>query len=62
MRRGRVIVGGGDERYFPTVIFGQSGSFRYRRLFGEIELEGFEVSFNKMVSEKKKIYIFLWTP
>ena len=47
MRRGRVIVGGGDERYFPTVIFGQSGSFRYRRLFGEIELEGFEVSFNK---------------
>ena len=47
MRRGRVIVGGGDERYFPTVIFGQSGSFRYRRLFGEIELEGFEVSFNE---------------
>lgn len=62
MRRGRVIVGGGDERYFPTVIFGQSGSFRYRRLFGEIELEGFEVSLIKMVSEKKKIYIFLWTP
>ena len=39
MRRGRVIVGGGDERYFPPVLFGQSGSFRYRRLFGELDLE-----------------------
>lgn len=47
MRRGRVIVGGGDERYFPAVIFGQSGSFRYRRLFGEFEVEGFDVTFNK---------------
>lgn len=47
MRRGRVIVGGGEERFFPHIIFGQSGSFRHRRLFGEIELEGFEVSFNK---------------
>lgn len=47
MRRGRVIVGGGDERYFPAVIFGQSGSFRYRRLFGELEVEGFDVTFNK---------------
>lgn len=47
MRRGRVIVGGGDERYFPPILFGQSGSFRYRRLFGELELEGFDVSFNK---------------
>lgn len=38
MRRGRVIVGGGDERYFPPVLFGQSGSFRYRRLFGSTDI------------------------
>ena len=62
MRRGRVIVGGGDERYFPTVIFGQSGSFRYRRLFGEIELEGFEVSFNKNGFREEEDLYFLWTP
>ena len=47
MRRGRVIVGGGDERYFPQVLFGSPGNFRYKRLFGELELEGFEVTFNK---------------
>lgn len=47
LRRGRVIVGGGEERYFPQMIFGQSGNFRYKRLFGELELEGFDVTFNK---------------
>lgn len=47
MRRGRVIMGGGDERFFPSVIFTQPGNFRYKRLFGELELEGFEVTFNK---------------
>lgn len=47
LRRGRVIVGGGDEHYFPFCIFGSVGNFKYKRLFGELELEGFEVSFNK---------------
>lgn len=47
LRRGRVIVGGGDEHFFPRCIFGSAGTFRYKRLFGELELEGFEVSFNK---------------
>jgi len=46
-RRGRVIEGSHDEKYIPKVLFGQIGSFRYKRLFGELELEGFEVSFNK---------------
>lgn len=46
-RRGRVVMGGGDERFFPSVIFTQPGNFRYKRLFGELELEGFEVTFNK---------------
>ena len=47
MRKGRVIVGGGEERFFPHPIFGQPGGFRYRRIFGELELDGFEVTFNK---------------
>lgn len=33
MRRGRVIVGGGDERYFPQVIFGSPGNFRCRMCY-----------------------------
>lgn len=47
LRRGRVIVGGDDDRFFPSSIFGSSGNFRYKRLFGELELEGFDVTFNK---------------
>ena len=48
LRRGRVIVGAEtDGRYFPKSLFGSQGNFRFKRLFGELELEGFEVSFNK---------------
>jgi hypothetical protein len=46
-RRGRVIVGSFDEKYRPKVLCGQMGSPRYKRIFGELELEGFKVSFNK---------------
>lgn len=46
-RRGRVIEGSHDEKYRPKVICGQTGSPRYKRIFGELELEGFAVSFNK---------------
>jgi len=48
-RRGRVIVGAEHEsRVFPKVLFGASPStFRYKRLFGELDLEGFDVTFNK---------------
>lgn len=48
-RRGRVIIGAEEDgRYFPKSIFGSSsGTFRYKRIFGELELEGFSVSFNK---------------
>lgn len=60
MRRGRVIVGGGDERYFPQVIFGSPGNFRYKRLFGELELEGFEVTFNKNgFRDEEDLYAFM---
>jgi hypothetical protein len=46
-RRGRVIEGSHDEKYRPKTICGQIGSPRYKRIFGELELEGFAVSFNK---------------
>jgi hypothetical protein len=46
-RRGRVIEGSHDEKYRPKAICGQIGSPRYKRIFGELELEGFAVSFNK---------------
>lgn len=46
-RRGRLIEGSGDEGYRPQLIFGQAGNFRWRRLFGELHLEGFQVSHTK---------------
>ena len=46
-RRGRVIEGSHDEKYRPKALCGQIGSPRYKRIFGELELKGFSVSFNK---------------
>ena len=46
-RRGRLIQGSGDEGYRPSYIFGSSNSYRYQRLFGELHLDGFEVSHTK---------------
>lgn len=46
-RRGRVIQGTGDEGYRPAFIFGNANSYRYQRLFGELHLDGFEVSHTK---------------
>lgn len=46
-RRGRVIQGSGDEGYRPPYIFGSANSYRYQRLFGELHLDGFEVSHTK---------------
>lgn len=46
-RRGRLIQGSSDEGYRPAIIFGQHGSYRHLRLFGELHLEGFEVSHTK---------------
>lgn len=48
LRRGRVVYGAEtDGRYFPKSISGSIGTFQYKRMFGELELEGFDVSFNK---------------
>lgn len=46
-RRSRLIQGSGDEGYRPEYIFGKPNSFIYQRLFGELHLEGFEVSHTK---------------
>jgi hypothetical protein len=47
-RRGRVIQGSGDEKVFPTAICGKDASSHQRkRIFGEFNFDGFEVSFDK---------------
>jgi hypothetical protein len=46
-RRNRLIEGSGDEGYRPEYIFGKPNTFPFQRLFGEIHLEGFEVSHTK---------------
>ena len=46
-RRGRVIKGSHDEKFHPKILCGNPGSPRDKRLFGEFELEGFNVSFEK---------------
>lgn len=59
LRRGRVVMGETDGmRYFPKFC-GSSGTFRYKRLFGELELEGFDVSFNKNDIQNKDDLEFL---
>lgn len=46
-RRNRLIQGSGDEGYRPEFIFGKPNSFVYQRVFGEIHLEGFDISHTK---------------
>ncbi|MDR2926798.1 MAG: ATP-binding protein [Cytophagaceae bacterium] len=56
LRRGRII----EEKYYPPILCGQVGSPRYKRIFGEIELEGFEVSFNKnKFTDEDDLYTFI---
>lgn len=44
LRRGRVIVGGPDANYRPTELFGDSGSYAYQRMFGELNLDNWPVT------------------
>ncbi len=46
-RRRRLIEGSGDETYRPEQIFGTSNTYVYQRVFGELHLEGFEISHTK---------------
>lgn len=46
-RRDRVIGTSYEDRYRPEDLCGQVGSPRFKRIFGELYLEGFDVSFTK---------------
>lgn len=46
-RRGRVIEGSGEDGFTPKEIMGQIGSPEWKRIFGELHLEGFNVTFTK---------------
>lgn len=47
LRRGRLIVGSADETYRPSAIFGASTTAIYQRLFGELHIEGVDVTHTK---------------
>jgi len=46
-RRGRVIEGSGYDLFRPKALCGQVGSPQFKRVFGELELDGFNVDFTK---------------
>ena len=46
-RKNRLILGSADETYRPADIFGPPNAFSYQRLFGELDLIGFDVSHTK---------------
>tara|TARA_B100000989_G_scaffold168414_1_gene126020 strand:+ start:1853 stop:3451 length:1599 start_codon:yes stop_codon:yes gene_type:complete len=46
-RRKRLIEGSDDEKKRPVEIFGSTNSFEYQRIFGEIHIDGFDVSHTK---------------
>lgn len=46
-RRNRLIEGSYDDTYRPKQIFKNATSFPYQRLFGELHIEGFDVSHTK---------------
>ena len=46
-RRKRLIEGSGEDSYRPQEIFGASTTAPYQRIFGELHLDGFEVSHTK---------------
>lgn len=59
-RRGRVIEGSFDNGFRPDFIFGAPNSYRYQRIFGELHLEGFNVSFTKKEFSGMRILICFW--
>jgi hypothetical protein len=46
-RRNRLIQGSHDDAYRPESIFGKPNSYTFQRLFGELHVEGFQVSHTK---------------
>lgn len=46
-RRNRLIEGSHDATYRPSKIFKHTNSYQYQRIFGELHLDGFDVSHTK---------------
>ena len=46
-RRGRVIEGSHGDAYRPELLFGRPNSYTYQRLVGELDTDGFMVSYTK---------------
>ncbi|MBR0542031.1 MAG: ATP-binding protein [Clostridia bacterium] len=44
LRRGRVIVGGSEKNYRPTELFGDSNSYAWQRLYGELHMDEWPVT------------------
>ncbi|MDQ0919161.1 ATP-binding protein [Paenibacillus sp. V4I5] len=44
IRRGRVIIGGPEKNYRPFELFGESNSYAYQRLFGELHMDSWPVT------------------
>ena len=44
LRRGRVIVGGSEKNYRPNELFGDSNSYAWQRLYGELHMDDWPVT------------------
>lgn len=44
LRRGRVIVGGSESNYRPVELFGDSNSYAWQRLYGELHMDNWPVT------------------
>lgn len=44
LRRGRVIVGGSEGNYRPNELFGDSNSYAWQRLYGELHMDNWPVT------------------
>lgn len=45
--RGKVVTGAGEDLYKPSTIFGSGNSFESQRLFGELDMSDFAVTYTK---------------
>lgn len=44
IRRGRVIVGGSEKNYRPSELFGDSNSYAWQRMYGELHMDNWPVT------------------
>lgn len=44
LRRGRVIIGGPGENYRPNELFGETNSFAWQRMYGELHMDDWPVT------------------